>query len=89
MIALAGEETVAFFKEGCAIAAANQTAIIEFLVKDVDSEFVRLKKYDVEFVHEPKDMPWGNRTLKLRDPEGTLVSFFTPVTESARERFNR
>jgi hypothetical protein len=31
-------------------------------------------------------MPWGNRSLLLRDPDGNLVNLFTPVTEPARER---
>jgi hypothetical protein len=28
-------------------------------------------------------MPWGNRTLPFRDPDGNLVNFFTPVTPEA------
>lgn len=89
VIAIGSEETVALFKEGCARPASNQSAIIEFIVKDVDKEFIRLKEYNLEFVHEPKNMPWGNRTMQIRDPEGTLVSFFTPVTDIAIRRFKR
>ena len=29
-------------------------------------------------------MPWGNRSLLFRDPDGNLVNFFTPVTPAAR-----
>jgi uncharacterized glyoxalase superfamily protein PhnB len=72
------------FKEGSAEAAANRTAIVEFMVDDVDAEFARLKD-KVEVVHEPKMMPWGNRSVQFRDPEGTPVSLFMPVT--AKERF--
>jgi uncharacterized glyoxalase superfamily protein PhnB len=77
VIAIGSEETVALFKEGCAKPAANQSAILEFLVEDVDHQFNRLKEYGVAFVHEPKDMPWGNRTLQFRDPEGTRVILHT------------
>ncbi|GMA26544.1 hypothetical protein GCM10025864_43030 [Luteimicrobium album] len=28
---------------------------------------------------EPRDMPWGNRSLLLRDPDGNLVNLFAPV----------
>lgn len=42
-----------------------------------------------EFVNEPTTMPWGNRTLLFRDPDGNLVNFFTPVTPAAREKFAR
>jgi hypothetical protein len=34
-------------------------------------------------------MPWGNRSLLLRDPDGNLVNLFTPVTAAAREKFGR
>ena len=77
---------MALFKEGSAEPGANRSAILEFRVDDVDTEFARLKD-SVEVVHEPKDMPWGNRATQFRDPEGTAVSLFMPVTEAARERF--
>jgi uncharacterized glyoxalase superfamily protein PhnB len=85
-LAFGGAETVALFKPGSAEPAANRTAIIELQVDDVEAEFARLKD-DVEVVHEPKMMPWGNCTAQFRDPEGTLVSLYTPVSEAARKRF--
>lgn len=85
-LAIGSVETVALFKEGSAEAAANRTAIIEFIVDDVDAEYARLKD-KVELVHQPKMMPWGNRSVQFRDPEGTLVSLFTPVTDAAKKRF--
>src|ERR1700729_1675909 len=42
-LAIGRLETVALFKEGSAEAGANRTAIIEFMVHDVDAEFARLK----------------------------------------------
>jgi uncharacterized glyoxalase superfamily protein PhnB len=85
-LAIGSAETVALFKEGSAEPAANRTAIIEFQVDDVDAEFARLKD-KVEVVHEPKMMPWGNRASQFRDPEGTLVGMYTPVTDAAKARF--
>ena len=35
----------------------------------------------------PKLLPWGNQTFQLRDPEGSLVSLYMPVTEAAKARF--
>lgn len=85
-LAVGSAETVALFKEGSAEAAANRTAILEFMVDDVDAEFARLSgKADV--VHEPKLLPWGNRTAQFRDPEGTLVALYTPVSDAAKRRF--
>ena len=85
-LAIGSAETVALFKEGSAEPAANRTAIIEFQVDDVEAEFARLKD-ELEVVHEPKMMPWGNRTAQFRDPEGTLVGMYTPVTDAAKQRF--
>ncbi len=86
VIAIGGAGTVALFSEGSAQPASNRTAILEFLVEDVDAEHARLKDI-VEVVQGPKDMPWGNRAAQFRDPEGTLVSLFTPMTDAARQRF--
>jgi uncharacterized glyoxalase superfamily protein PhnB len=85
-LALGAAETVALFREGSAEPRANRTAVLEFRVEDVDAEYERLKDI-AEVVHPPKLMPWGNRTAQFRDPEGTLVSLFTPVSEAARSRF--
>ena len=85
-LAVGSADTVALFKEGSAQPAANRSAILEFMVADVDAEFARLKG-SVELVHEPKTMPWGNRTAQFRDPEGTIVALYTPVSEAAKRRF--
>ena len=85
-LAIGSVETVALFKEGSAEAAANRSAILEFRVDDVDAEFARLKD-KVEVVQAPKMMPWGNRAAQFRDPEGTLVGLYTPVTDAAKARF--
>ena len=71
-----------------AVAASNKAAILEFVVADVDADYERLRG-SVEVVQEPTTMPWGNRSLLLRDPDGTLVNFFTPVTEAAAARLTR
>jgi uncharacterized glyoxalase superfamily protein PhnB len=85
-LAIGSVETVVLFKEGSAEAAANRTAILEFMVDDVEAEFARLKD-KVEVVQAPKMMPWGNRAAQFRDPEGTLVGLYTPVTDAAKARF--
>src|SRR5690242_2680345 len=64
--------------------AANRTAIIEFRVADVDEEYRRLGDLiEGALVQVPTTMPWGNRSLLFRDPDGNLVNFFTPVTAEA------
>ncbi len=86
-LAIGSTRTVALFAAGSARPADNHTAIIEFLVPDVDAEYSRLRSETIDFVNEPTTMPWGNRALLLRDPDGNLVNLFTPVTEAARDKF--
>ena len=85
-LAIGSAETVALFSAGSAQPSSNRTAILEFMVDNLDSEFARLKE-NVEVVHEPKMMPWGNRSAQIRDPEGTIVALFEPVTDAAKKRF--
>jgi catechol 2,3-dioxygenase-like lactoylglutathione lyase family enzyme len=88
-LAIAGASTVPLFAPGSARPADNHSAIIEFLVDDVDETYKRLSDLVDDFVTEPTTMPWGNRSLLFRDPDGNLVNFFTPVTEAAIEKFAR
>lgn len=75
------------FGAGSAEPGANRSAILEFIVEDVDAEYERLSDQIGEVVTVPTTMPWGNRALLVRDPDGNLVNLFTPVTEAARAKF--
>lgn len=86
-LALASTRTVALLGAGAAEAAANRSVCLDFLVPDVDAEADRLSDLAASFLGEPATMPWGNRSLLLRDPDGTLINLFTPVTPEARARF--
>ncbi|MDT5090354.1 MAG: hypothetical protein QOG47_3061 [Mycobacterium sp.] len=86
-LAIGSDKTVPLFGEGSAEPAANRSAIIEFLVDDVDAEYARLRPHVGEIVTAPTTMPWGNRALLFRDPDGNLVNLFTPVTDDARAKF--
>jgi catechol 2,3-dioxygenase-like lactoylglutathione lyase family enzyme len=88
-LAIGSAATVKLFGEGSAEPAANRTAIVEFRVDDVDAEFARLRAMIDEFVQEPTTMPWGNRSLLFRDPDGTLVNLFTPISAEAAARQQR
>lgn len=88
-LAIGSTRTVALFGAGSARPADNHTAILEFLVDDVDAEYERIRQVATEFVNEPTTMPWGNRALLFRDPDGNLVNFFTPVTPEAKAKFGR
>jgi predicted enzyme related to lactoylglutathione lyase len=86
-LAIGSDKTVPLFGPGSAEPEANRSVIVEFLVEDVDAEFKRLRALVGEVVREPTTMPWGNRALLFRDPDGNLVNLFTPVTDQARAKF--
>jgi catechol 2,3-dioxygenase-like lactoylglutathione lyase family enzyme len=88
-LAIGSTRTVPLFAPGSARPADNNTAIIEFLVDDVDGCYEHLKDVVDDFLNTPTTMPWGNRALLFRDPDGNLVNFFTPVTPEAIEKFSR
>jgi len=67
--------------------AEQHRVITEFRAADVEAEYLRLKHIVEHWVQEPTTMPWGNRSLLFRDPDGNLVNFFEPVTEEAIRRY--
>ena len=75
-LAIGAESTVAIVGPGIAEPAANRSALVEFLVDDVDAEYARLSEWVTDFVNAPTTMPWGNRSLLLRDPDGNLINLF-------------
>ena len=87
-LAIGHTQTTQLFGEDSARPADNHSVIIEFRVDDVDSEYGRLKPLVSDWVQEPTTMPWGNRSILFRDPDGNLVNFFTPVTEEAIKKFS-
>jgi catechol 2,3-dioxygenase-like lactoylglutathione lyase family enzyme len=86
-LAIGSTRTVPLFAPGAAQPADNHSVIIEFLVDDVDRVHENLASLVDDFVQQPTTMPWGNRSLLFRDPDGNLVNFFTPVTPAAIEKF--
>ena len=87
-LAIGSTRTVALFAAGSARPADNRSVIIEFRVDDVDALHEQLTSVVADFVTVPTTMPWGNRALLFRDPDGNLLNFFTPVTPAAIARFD-
>jgi uncharacterized glyoxalase superfamily protein PhnB len=82
-LAISDAEIVQRFNAGAAVPAANRSAIIEFEVGDVDAVQARLPE-SIERAMPPADMPWGNRSMLLRDPDGNVVNVFSrPAISSA------
>jgi predicted enzyme related to lactoylglutathione lyase len=89
-LAIGSTRTLQLFGGDVARPADNHTAIIEFRVSDVDAEYRKLRDVIGEsLVQEPTTMPWGNRSLLFRDPDGNLINFFTPVSAEAIKKFDK
>lgn len=61
---------------GSAEPGQNRSVELEFLVNDVDAEYLRLDELGVQWVKEPTTQPWGNRSIYFRDPDGNLINFY-------------
>ncbi|GAB4045067.1 VOC family protein [Spirosoma jeollabukense] len=90
-LAIGSTRTLQLFGgDDIAKASSNESVILEFQVDDVDTEYQKLADtLGDRLVQKPTTMPWGNRSLLFRDPDGNLVNFFTPVTSEALEKFDR
>ncbi len=86
-IAIGSTRTMQLFGDNLVVAGNSSPMIIEFLVENVDQEYVRFKNNTPKIIQEPTTMPWGNRSLLFSDPDGNLVNFFTPVTAEAIKKF--
>lgn len=88
-LAIGSTKTLVFFGgDDVAKPAQNSSIIIEFRVADVEKEYERLADFlQNSIVQKPTTMPWGNKSLLFRDPDGNLVNLFTPVTPEAIEKF--
>ena len=90
-LAIGSTNTLQFFGgEEVAKAAQNHSAIIEFRVDDVEQDYRRLADLLQPYlVQKPTTMPWGNKSLLFRDPDGNLVNLFTPVSTEAIAKLDR
>ena len=48
-------------------------------VSDVDKMFEEALSGSMPVLAAPQDYPWGHRVLRLTDPDGIVVSLFTPI----------
>ncbi len=87
-LAIGSTKTLALFGGDIAEPGSNKTAILEFQVGNVDDDYKRVKELTQNVVQEPTTMPWGNRSLLFRDPDGNLINFFTPVSPEAIKKFS-
>ena len=80
-LAICSKRSADMFGGGVAMPASNRSVILDFEVEDVDAERARLQPLVQQFVLEPTNQPWGNRSMLFRDPDGNLINFYTVIHE--------
>ena len=78
-LAISSQQTMELHGAGATVPASNRSIVMDFQVDDVDQERARLDAIIDEFVLEPTNQPWGNRSMLFRDPDGNLINFFAPI----------
>ncbi len=51
-------------------------------VPDLDQAMARLLAHGAALVHAPVTTPWGDRNVRLQDPDGMQVTLFQSATGS-------
>jgi len=89
-VAIGAPATVGMLGDAGPVPGQNRSVFVELRVHDVDAAWERIKglvpQPIPQIVQEPTGMPWGNRSVILRDPDGGLVNLFTPVTPEAKAK---
>ncbi|MFI2744287.1 VOC family protein [Zhouia sp. PK063] len=90
-LAIGSIKTLTLFgRNDIAQAAYNKSIFIEFISNDVDADYKRLENFiKPSILQKPTTMPWGNRSLLFKDPDGNLVNLFTPISKDAQNRFKK
>lgn len=56
--------------------------IVTFVVRDCDAAYRRAQDLGAEILQVPTDMPYGQRRLLLRDPDGTVLDISAPIAHA-------
>jgi predicted enzyme related to lactoylglutathione lyase len=61
------------------VQAAPAGVMMTFVVPDCDSVHQRAQAIGADIIAAPTDMPYGQRRMLLRDPDGTVLDISAPV----------
>jgi uncharacterized glyoxalase superfamily protein PhnB len=84
-LAITSSKAAAIYGEDVLASANNRSLVLDFEVSNVDEHYARLRERIREWVQLPTDLPWGNRAMLFRDPDGNLVNMFATKRASAQE----
>ena len=75
-LAISSREIIERVNGGAIVPNANRSLMLELEVEDADALLERATRL-AEIVQQPTTMPWGNRSMLLRDPDGAIVNVFS------------
>ncbi len=75
-LAIVASTVTQFYGKDTLQAANNRSLVLDFEVDDVDAQYARLQAQVADWVQAPKTMPWGNKSILFRDPDGNLINMF-------------
>lgn len=75
-LAISSRDIIERVNEGAIVPNANRSLMLELQVENVDALEARATSLG-EIVQPPTTMPWGNRSMLLRDPDGAVVNIFS------------
>lgn len=79
-LAICSQRSVQATDAGSLAARSNRSAVLEFEVGDVDAEYVGVRSIVTDWVLEPTQQQWGNRSMLFRDPDGNLINVYSPAS---------
>ncbi|WP_164880599.1 VOC family protein [Clostridium manihotivorum] len=76
-LSIFSEQSMEQLSPGSMFDYGSGNTVINFEVKNVDEEYEKLRKTDIEFIKLPTTHPWGARSMWFRDLDGNIVNFVT------------
>ncbi len=55
-------------------------------VPDLDSALERLLAHGATLVHPPVTTPWGDRNVRVQDPDGMQITLFQPLAKNTEAK---
>lgn len=64
-----------------AIRSSPAGIMVTFVVEDCHIVFERARHFAAEILEQPTDMPYGQRRMLLRDPDGTVIDVSSLISD--------
>ncbi len=78
-----GDSDLGLVADGSADLSAPQRTILSVEVPDVDGLLDQVTELGGTVLSPPSDMPWGQRVVHLRDPDGNAVNLTQQIGSGA------